>query len=124
VDEMKILKIDWLSKEIDEAILTLCSEKNYFQAFCHPCHYKVGEEINKPIYSLDDEDIMRVEAQETNIKQLGDSFEHEIIAKVEDIKTKLVSVDNIKIKLSGYLPGDILEEDFISFKSNRLDVHE
>jgi hypothetical protein len=119
---MKIIKIDWLEESIKEAILTVVDDKFTFRVFSHPCPYKVGDLIDSPLHSLDDDNIVRVSDVEPIIKQVGDTFRHEIVAKVESAKAGLVSVGNVKIELGGYLPGDIVAGDLISFQSWRLDA--
>lgn len=119
---MKVISIDWLSEDIEEAILTVVSGTQKFEVFSHPCRYKVGDCIEKPLETLDNKNIVRVDAQEPFIRQIGDTFEHEIVAKVESVKLHLVSVNEVKINLDIGLPGDISDGEFISFRTERLDA--
>ena len=119
---MKVIKIDWMDEGALEAIITVSSGDSIFQAFSHPCSYKVGDMIRSPLTSLNEENIVRVDSKTPMIKQISDTFRHEIIARVENIKTSLVSIGDIKIEVSGYLPGDIVDGDYISFQSSRLDA--
>ncbi len=111
-----------MSEEIHEAIITISDGPFTCQAFSHPCHYKVGDVIEAPLISLDQKNLFRIEQAGLMIKQVGDTFEHEIIAVVENFKARLVSVGNIKIELGGYFPGDIINGDHISFTTHRLDT--
>ncbi len=119
---MKVVKIDWMDEGALEAVITVLSGDSTFQAFSHPCSYKVGDIIRSPLMSLDDENIVRVDSTTPMIKQIGDTFRHEIIAKVENVKKSLVSVGDVEIELGRYLPGDIIDGDYISFQSSRLDT--
>ena len=120
---MKIVKIDWMNDEILEGILIVNSGEFTFQVFSHPCPYKVDDEIKKRLISLDEDHIVRVdEATSPMIKQVGTTFRHDIIARVENVSGSLVSVADVMIELGSFLPGDIVEGDFVSFQSWRLSL--
>jgi hypothetical protein len=119
---MKVVKIDWMDEEAREAIMTISSGSFMLQVFSHPCPYNVGDTIKVPLTSLDDENIVRIEPIPAMIKQVGDTFRHEVIAVVVNAKTSLVAIGDIKIELGGYLPGDIVDGDCISFQTSRLDA--
>ena len=57
-----------------------------------------------------------------NISRQGESFAHDVVAKVIDSKTRIVSVGPITIELDDQLPGDIDAGDVIQFSCGRLDV--
>jgi hypothetical protein len=120
---MKILKIDWMDSEHIEGILTLSTDGNLFEVFCHPCKFKEGDEIRNPIHAGDPENIFRVEPQQTYIKKIGNAFRHEVLGRVEDIKIPLIHVGDIKIELGGRLPGDISQGEFVIFQTVRLDAY-
>lgn len=119
---MKILKIDWMEESIKEAVLTLNDGENDFEVFSHPCPYSEGQDITQPLYAMDPENIVRVEPQKLFIKKIGSAFEHEILAKVVNSKVPLVSIGTVYIELGGRLPGDIVEGEYVLFKTGRLDA--
>lgn len=118
---MKILKICWMDETIKEGILTLSTGNNKFEVFSHPCPFKEGDTIVKPLYACDAENIVRVDPQQTYIKKVGNAFEHEILARVTDINEPLVCVGDILIKLGARLPGDICVGEFILLRTDRID---
>ncbi len=119
---MKITNILWLSKEALEGIVTIKSNACSIEAFCHPCHYKIGDTIYNPLLSLEEEMITKTEDESISVTKGNASFNYKIIAKVVDVSEHLVSVDGILIQLSLPLPKDIIKGEDILFYSSRLDV--
>ncbi|MEO7164429.1 MAG: hypothetical protein ABI041_16020 [Bdellovibrionia bacterium] len=117
---MKILNISWMDDEKKEGILSLANGENTFQVYCYPCSFQIGDTIVRPLQTLQDQNIVRVGGNSYTIQQIGDTFETRIIAKVEDKKNGIVSVNQIKIELDSDLPGDILEGETVSFETLRL----
>ncbi len=120
---MNILRIKWMDDELTEAILTLSTEDSEFEVFCHPCRFKEGDKIVGFLDALDPENIVRVDPQHTYIRKIDSAFKHEILGKVENAKIPLISVGQIKIELGGKLPGDIVNGEFVLFRTIRIDAH-
>lgn len=117
---MKILDINWMDDEQKEGILTLSTGTQEFQVYCYPCKFTKGDVITLPLQSLDDQNLVRVNEHQYSIEPIGNTFENQIIARVEDSKKGIVSVGQIKIELGVNLPGDISEGETVLFTSMRL----
>jgi hypothetical protein len=120
---MKIIRLEWLSEEGQEALLTLQAGSTEFTVFSHPCNSNVGEEVQSLIFSLDESNLVRIDSCNPAICQAQGKFESTIRAKVENTKKKIVSIGEVNIRLSRSLPGDIREGDYVSFTSLRLDFN-
>lgn len=123
--KLKIVDIRWLSKEAQEAIL--CVEDNLFQLFCfsQPFNGKVDDELNLAIQVLNPTDIIKIENQAYSAKKLSDTLNYEIKGKLIDKNKGLILLGNIVLEFdnSDLIPNDIVKDEFISFKCDRLDIY-
>lgn len=120
---MIVKRREWISKDAQEAMLVIGDESFECVAFSHPCSMQVGDHLNEPLLAIS---IRRVIKEKLNtqpmMQRLGESFAHEILAEVVDVKSRLVVVGSVVVELDGVLPGDIGVGDFIRFSCGRLDV--
>lgn len=56
---LKIININWLSKEALEAEVTLTDGKFKLICFSHPCNYKMNSEINKHLYCYEISNVLK-----------------------------------------------------------------
>lgn len=120
---MIVKKIEWLSKVSKEAILFVGEKPKQCRVFCHPCTLNSGDIIQFPLFAISVQDLFRVDKSESlSIKKGNDKLSHIVVAQVDDIKSSIVSVNEIKIELDEALPGDININDKIQFYCNRLDI--
>lgn len=120
---MKITKIEWLSQEALEAEVAVTDGTFEVICFAHPLHYQVGSELIEPIYCYDTTNVVKSVDNEYNIEKLAEYFAYHITGKLVDKQNGLVMVGQVLLEVdSNMLPGDIREEDFISFSCKRLDV--
>lgn len=120
---MKIIKIEWLSRESLEAEVVVTDGTFEVTCFAQPLNYQVGSELIEPIYCYNVTNIVKSDNNEYNIEKLAEYFAYNFTGKIVDKKNELVMVGELLLELdNNMLPGDIREGDFISFSCQRLDV--
>lgn len=120
---MKIKKIDWLSFEALEAEVIVTDGEFELVCFSHPFNYQLESNLKEPIYSFDANNIVKSDRQVYTLKKLDDNFSYHVTGKLVDIEKGKVMLGNLSIELDDdILPGDIKENDFISFSSPRFDI--
>lgn len=119
---MKIVQIDWISREALEAEVTLTDGSFDVVCFAHPFIGKVGEIINQEISTLNSDQIYRMQDTEYLVEKLADPFAYRLSGKVLNKKMPLVQIGDFKIILDNNLPGDLEEGQYVSFICDRLDI--
>lgn len=117
---MKIDHIIWISEDAEEALLTIRDNSYSCEAFCQPCTYKTGDIIRNPLLSFAEGEVIKVD--HPLLLKKTSFFGHEIVANVQNINKKLVTVGNIIIELSLPLPRDIKNGEKVLFYTTRLDA--
>ncbi|UWX59149.1 hypothetical protein N0B40_12025 [Chryseobacterium oranimense] len=118
-----IKKIEWLSKEAEEAEVYLSDGSYNIIAFSHPFNQKVGEAISLPLYTLNVKDIYRSDKKESLIQKIGETFEYKLIGNVINKEKSHIKIGDFIIELDSILPNDISENEFVSFVCDRLDIY-
>lgn len=120
---MIVKRCEWISRDAQEAMLTIGDENFECIAFSHPCSMQVGRRLREPLLAISIRGVTK-EALNTQpvMQRLGESFAHEFVAEVVNLKERLVLVGSVVIELDDVLPGDISVGDFIRFSCGRLDV--
>ncbi|WP_251862608.1 hypothetical protein [Clostridium sp. Marseille-Q2269] len=121
---IKITKINWLSKEALEAEVTVNDGKFELICFSHPFKYDLNDFIKTALYCYDISNVMRVEKCEFKVEKLYESFAYNLTGKLANKEDGIVEIGNIKIEVQNTdLPGDIEEDDYISFNCKRIDIY-
>lgn len=120
---MIIKKIEWISEEIKEAEIIVSDGTFELLCFSHPCSFVEGQIIDKYISTLDANNIVRVDEHTLVVEKAEEYFAYNITGKVIDIKNGIVQVGSMYLIVDGYMPGDIVNGEFISFRCMRLDLH-
>jgi hypothetical protein len=120
---MIVKRCEWISKGAQEAILTIGDDDLECVAFSHPCNIQVGDHLREPLLAISIRGVTKEQLKaQLVMRRLGNSFAHEILAEVVDLKKRLVAVGPIVIEMDDVLPGDISVGDLIQFSCGRLDV--
>ncbi|MBS9426473.1 hypothetical protein [Photorhabdus caribbeanensis] len=120
---MNIRKIEWLSKDAEEAILFITDGQYECIAFSHPCNYNEGDYINSPLFAITVKGIQKEKQHPQGIiKNQNDTFSQFVIAELLDRNSNLVKVGNIVIELDEPIPNDISSGEIISFGCGRIDT--
>lgn len=117
-------RINWISHESKDAILSLRNDKNcMLNCFCSPCENIVLGEFKETLYVLNQSNTYIVyDDKEENIAIQHDKIAHRIVAKVKNIDEKSVIANGFEIILE-YLPGDVSNDDMICFFCSRIDSY-
>ena len=119
---MIIKKIEWISEEIKEAEIIISDGAFELLCFSHPCPFVEGQIINDYIDTLCAKNIVRVDEHIFVVEKAEDYFAYDITGKVIDCKNGIVQVGPMYLVVDGYMPGDIVNGEFISFRCMRLDL--
>lgn len=119
---MKIKNIAWLSFEALEAEVTITDDKYEIRCFSQPCHYNIGQELKEPLYAMDAHTVVRVETKKSEVVKLEEPFAYLLTGQLVSKQDRIVEIGNIQIRMDTTLPGDIIEEDTVSFKCDRIDI--
>ncbi|QJI32247.1 hypothetical protein HKK55_27310 [Pseudomonas sp. ADAK18] len=120
---MIVKRCEWISKDAQEAMLTIGDENFECVAFSHPCSMQVGDRLREPLLAISIRGATKAELNAQPVMQrLGESFAHEFLAEVIDLKERLVVVGSVVVELDDVLPGEISVGDLIRFSCGRLDV--
>lgn len=118
-----IKKIKWLSKEALEAEVIITDGSFNLLCFGHPFKMKEGDQLLQPLLALDPKEIKRLEDQHSEAKRLDSAFGYLIKGRLIDKESGLVKLGDILIDVDGkFIPGDLRNDEYISFKCDRLDI--
>lgn len=120
---MYVEKIEWLSKEGKEAILTVAKDTKCLMCFSCPCSNNIGDELAEPIECLDTYDIVLCEKREDIIEKMEGSFGYKLQGELKDVQNGIVDVYGFIIHIDEKrIPGDITDGMYIQFIVSRLDI--
>lgn len=117
----KIIRLEWLSREADEALLNISDNEYEVIVFSQPCKYKLGDIIIPPLRAFDVKDLMLSRDDGVKIEKIGSYFEYKITAVVKDTENAIASVGGIDIELDD-IPRWASNGDVIDFVVGRLDI--
>uniref|UniRef100_A0A0C1NA65 Uncharacterized protein n=1 Tax=Tolypothrix bouteillei VB521301 TaxID=1479485 RepID=A0A0C1NA65_9CYAN len=120
--EAVISQIEYLSKDADEALVSITDGVYGCVAFCQPCERLVGELIKEPLLAFGTEGVVLSNEETLGFRRIRDTFRHEVYARVTDATLGIVSVGSIRLELDTPLPGGIVTGDSINFFCDRVDV--
>ncbi|HDK7166225.1 TPA: hypothetical protein PTV44_000028 [Clostridium botulinum] len=121
---VKIIKIDWISKEALEVEVTVYDGKFKLICFSQPFKYDLNDFISIPLYCYGINNIMKVEERRFKVEKLYEPFAYNLIGKLENKQCGIVQIGNIKIEVENAdLPSDVEEESYISFNCKRIDIY-
>ena len=120
---MKILNINWLSKEALEAEIEVSDGMHKMTVFSCPCEYENNQEINEYIHPLEVENFRKSFKSDIQIIKLSHSFfSYQIIGKIEKVPDGIISVGNLKFELSNSIPSWAEEGEIVEFESVSFDL--
>ncbi|MBF0780538.1 MULTISPECIES: hypothetical protein [unclassified Granulicatella] len=118
---IKIINIEWIDKDNEEAEVTLSDGEHQLVCFAHPFNLKEGESIKNSIFILGYEEIFKSYENKYQIKYLGNLKQY-INGKVIDRKRGLVQVGEFMLGGVYVIPGDLVDGDYIEFLVYRCDI--
>ncbi|MBA4538854.1 hypothetical protein H1Z61_17580 [Bacillus aquiflavi] len=119
-----IKKINWIDEHAKEADVIISDGEFSLKCFSCPFELKEGQEFEDYIYCLDIQYVYVVESNKYVINQIDEGYEHILQGKLIDIENKILRIGKLQIDISnGYIPKDILKNQFIEVKVSRLDLY-
>ncbi|MET1069745.1 MAG: hypothetical protein ABWY28_17190 [Pseudomonas prosekii] len=120
---MKIESISWISKEAEEAEVTISDGHFTCIAFCQPCNIKVGDKITEPLHAFSIKNAIISDKSTLGVWNVSETkLEKKVIAKILDITNQIVAVGDISLIIDDYLPGGLENGDIIEFECARIDL--
>ncbi|MDU0353585.1 hypothetical protein RS130_06255 [Paraglaciecola aquimarina] len=119
---MIVNKIEWMSKEAQEAILYIGDGEYECAAFSHPCNLEEEYVLVEPLLAFSVEGLMIAEGSNLSISRKGESLAHDVVGKLLSVDPLIIKVGSFKIELEDPLPGGIKDDSVVQFSCGRLDV--
>lgn len=120
---MRIEALDWISKEAEEAEVVVSDGRYSCRAFSQPCSLVVGQALQEPLHIFGAKHVMLSADDEQELRPLSTGrLSHKVTAKIQDLRSKRLSVGGIELIMDDYLPGGIQDGDTIEFECARLDI--
>jgi len=122
---MRIIDINWISEEALEASVTISDGYYHCVAFSCPCHHKVDEKLNYPLFLMDsfgfflekEESILSIKKHERK----SNFYYHDITGRIY-VERKIIKVGKILIEFDEEIPRDIKSGSIVSFTASRIDL--
>ncbi|WP_345843359.1 hypothetical protein [Shewanella algae] len=119
---MKVEKLNWTSKSAQEAELTITDGEYSCIAFCQPCEYEKGAEVDY-LHAFMAKEVMLSNSGLVSIEALEEKvLPHRVTAVVEDRLENIVKVGSIIIELDCAIPAGVDKGMLVDFECSRLDV--
>lgn len=119
-----ISHLEWLSKDAQEAILTVTDGMLSVRIFSQPCSLQEGDRLLEPVLAFNTSDIVRMTTMIPDAQVIMEPFAQECHGVVEDIGAKLIRVGALGVILDIPIPGDIAVGEAVAFRCARLDCLE
>lgn len=117
---MYIKRIVNFDVDSNEADLVVSNKMYEITCYCHPFRNdKIDNDFSLIGFMCTDIEITNDEFEIIKNKEY---YAYSLNAKVVSAIDKLVTIDDILIKLDSPIPGDIYDGDFVKFSVKRIDV--
>lgn len=114
----QIVSIDKHSGEADIIV-----SDGVFELICY--NYQLTKiDINMEVEELSIlsvEHIVKADSLDCLIEKLPSYYAYHLQGKVVDTNNSIINIGNLKVNLDKPLPGDIMEDDFVEFNTQRID---
>lgn len=118
-----ISKIIWISKDALEAEVIITDGVYELKCFSQPMNYDINHIIEEPLYCYNVRNVVKAWETEFSAVKLTEYFAYNITAQVVDKEIGLIKLGDMKLQVEkNILPGDIKNNDYISFYCQRIDL--
>jgi len=119
-----VRKITMISKSSLEAEVIITDGFNELICFSQPCNFSVNQKLIEPVYCYNNKNVVRSFSEEYDTEKLEEKFSYKLVGKLTDKKNYLVNIGDLALQLEvGSLPKDILENEYVSFYCQRIDIY-
>ncbi|MDM1523414.1 hypothetical protein OBK20_08020 [Empedobacter falsenii] len=118
-----INKINWISKNAQEAEVYLYDGTFELKCFSQPFSLKEGDIINDKLYTYNTQKIYYSENKDFYVKKNGSLFEYELCGKIIDKSLNLIKIGEFIIELDIAFPDDLFEKDYVVIFCERIDIY-
>ncbi len=95
-----------------------------FDILCYSFDFQNKQINGFQLSPMDYDEVYITDEKEYKINNFGKSkYNYQMQCKIIDVENGIVELFGIKISLGKYLPGDLRNDDWISFKCYRLDIY-
>jgi hypothetical protein len=123
VNEMKIEKINWISREGQEAEVLVSDGDCVCAVFCQPCEYEEQALVAGPLHAFMTKHVMLSRRESISLKRIDTKlFAYECTAHVLDSLRALVSIGSLEIELDDRIPAGVNNGDLVDFECSRIDI--
>lgn len=121
---IKVIKINWLSKEALEAEVTLTDGKFELICFSQPFNYDLNDFIKTYVYCYETNNVLIEDVREFEVNKLNSTFAYKLAGELINKEECVVAIGDIRIIIEkDKLPGDVKVGDYISFNCKRIDIY-
>ena|GEM_PF-485170 len=123
-DFIKIVDIDIIDEEYNEAVVMIENKGIVFPCFTYDIKFPIDFDF-VTFECMTEEQAIISENKDSNIECLDNNFQCKITGKLLDRTKAEVVVNDLKLHVdSTIIPGDIKTGDFIEFKAERIDIED
>jgi hypothetical protein len=117
-----VKEIYWINEKELEAEAVITDGQYELICFAYPLELNIGDILNFNIQILNGNSIVRAFEKEYVIEKSKGTFDYYLTGELIDRKEGIVKIGDIYLQGLSYIPGDIVEGDFVSFECWRLDL--
>lgn len=119
---MEVKNIKWISKEAEEAEVTISDGIYELICFAHPFRLSIGDVLEQPLYAIFTSNIQRSLIQNYKIEKYLDNYSYYITAQLFNLEENILKLGNIFLELDMPIPIDIKLGEYITFYCDRIDI--
>jgi len=116
---MKIVSIEWLSREGKEAVVHIDSHFGLFYAFCHPCCFDVSDAVYGKIYCMSASN-MSISQGSSGISMNSDGSC--VVVGVINEEGDVVVGGSVRVEVDINVSDSFSVGDLVQFSCGRLDL--
>lgn len=118
---MFISDILYFNKEDSEAEVSVSDGRYTVNCYAYPVKIVSVNQRVKTVYGFGCTNITKSKERKYAVKKLSQYFAYLLTAQVVDTERGIVRIGELFIYLDDFIPGDIINGDYVTFSVSRLD---
>jgi len=118
---MKVVEVEWLSREANESVLLLSDGNVELPVFCHPFKGQKGDTLAGELHAFEVSEVVSVKDSTSQVIIAPDGLAVRAIAQVLSVSDNTVEIGEFVVELDELLPKDVGRGDWVEFSCDRLD---